>query len=72
MTSQDKESTYLTTAEAASYLRYKSASAVRNLIQRGELKPTRRRGENGPYLFQEEELDRWLRECIADESADNS
>jgi hypothetical protein len=41
--------TYLTTAEAARYLRYKTAAAVRQLKARGRLLPVGRRGKTDLY-----------------------
>jgi hypothetical protein len=46
---------YVTTAEAAACLRYRSASAIRNLIAAGRLVPTSRRGCT--YLFRKSDLD---------------
>jgi hypothetical protein len=48
-------SPYLTTLEAAAYLRYRSASAVRNLVCSGALRPAGRRGRI--WLFRREDLD---------------
>jgi hypothetical protein len=48
-------SPYLTTAEAAAYLRYRSASAIRNLVAAGRLHPAGRRGRT--WLFLVSELD---------------
>jgi len=44
------ESPYLTTTEAATYLRFRSSSAVRNLKQRGVLVPVGRAGRTDLYL----------------------
>ena len=48
-------SPYLTTAEAATYLRYRSASAIRNLVAAGRLRPAGRRERT--WLFLVSELD---------------
>jgi hypothetical protein len=48
-------SPYLASAEAATYLRYRSASAIRNLIAAGRLVPTSRRGCT--YLFCTSDMD---------------
>ena len=48
-------SPYLTSAEAAAYLRYKSGSAIRNLVLSGRLVPAGRRGR--AYLFLRSDLD---------------
>ena len=48
------DSPYLTTAEAAAYLRYQSPSAIRTLKMRGLLRPAGRRG--GTDLYRREEL----------------
>ena len=48
-------SPYLTTTEAAAYLRYRSASAIRNLVVAGRLRPAGRRGRT--WLFLVSELD---------------
>jgi hypothetical protein len=58
------ESPYLTCEEAAAYLRFDVSgpdpgSAVRKLVQRGELRPAGR-GGRGKLLFRREQLDRWL------------
>src|SRR4029453_4853109 len=50
---------YLTTAEAAAYLRYQTASAIRTLVNRGRLRPTGRRGTT--LLFRREDLDAFVR-----------
>jgi hypothetical protein len=51
-------SPYLTTAEAADYLRYRSASAVRTLKLRGLLCPAGKRGTTDLYRL--EDLDRFV------------
>ena len=43
-------SPYMTTAEAAKYLRYQSSSAIRTLKLRGLLKPAGRRGSTDLYF----------------------
>lgn len=48
---------YLTTAEAAVYLRAGNASTVRSWVARGLLKPDGRRGPGGPLLFLSTTLD---------------
>ena len=48
-------SPFLTTAEGAAYLRYRSASAIRNLVCAGRLRPAGRRGRI--WLFRKEVLD---------------
>jgi hypothetical protein len=55
------ESPYLTTKEAAEYLRFESPSAIRNLVMKGELMPAGA-GPNGTHMFVREELDRWVRD----------
>ena len=52
-------SPYLTTAEAAVYLRFRSTSGIRSLVARGELHPIGR-GPRQTLLFTPVELDRWL------------
>ncbi len=54
-----RESPYLTTAEAADYLRYRSTSGVRSAVQRGELKPCGV-GPKNTLLFTRQELDRFV------------
>ncbi|MDQ3370154.1 MAG: helix-turn-helix domain-containing protein, partial [Myxococcota bacterium] len=49
---------YLTTAEAAVYLRYRTASGIRTAVARGELTPTGA-GPKGSHLFHHAELDRF-------------
>ena len=51
-------SPYLTSREAASYLRYRSASAIRTLKMRGSLRPAGRRG--GTDLYRRDDLDRFV------------
>jgi DNA-directed RNA polymerase specialized sigma24 family protein len=53
------ESPYLTTEEAARYLKYGSASAIRSLVARGELAPTGA-GPRGTLMFVTQELDRFV------------
>jgi hypothetical protein len=48
----------LTTAEAASYLRFRTASGIRTIVARGELIPLGA-GPKGSHLFTREELDRF-------------
>ena len=50
-----EDAKYLTTREAAVYLRYKGTSGVRELVRRGALKPAGRRGKT--YLFLVDDLD---------------
>ena len=45
----------LTTTEAATYLRYRSAAAIRSLVPAGRLVPSCRRGQT--YLFRNSNLD---------------
>jgi hypothetical protein len=52
------DSSYLTTAEAALYLRYQTTSAIRNLKMKGLLKPAGRRGSTS--LYRREDLDRFV------------
>src|SRR4051812_38864239 len=51
-------SPYLTTAEAAAYLRYRGPSGIRMAVQRGWLRPSGRRGR--VLLFRREDLERML------------
>ncbi|MBT9560996.1 MAG: helix-turn-helix domain-containing protein [Myxococcales bacterium] len=57
-------SPYLTTDEAAQYLRLSGGSSVRALVQRGLLAPSGRVGTRGAYLFLRAELDRFLRASL--------
>src|SRR5690348_14867726 len=59
----DGSSPYLTTAEAAKYLRFNSTSAIRSLVSRGELSPSGA-GPKGTLLFRVEELDRFVQARI--------
>ena len=52
-------SPFLTTAEAAAYLRFKTTSGVRMAVRRGELRPAGR-GPRGVFLFTIPELDRFV------------
>jgi len=52
-------SPYLTTVEASAYLRFKTASAIRTAVMRGELRPCGG-GPRGTHLFSVEELDRFV------------
>src|SRR5580692_3922005 len=52
------ESPYLTTSEAAVYLRYRSGSAIRTLKMKGHLRPAGRRGSVDLYL--RDDLDRFV------------
>ena len=61
-------SPYMTSNEAATYLRLAGASSIRSLVQRGELHPVGRRGRRGPYLFTRDELDRWVATCLTNRS----
>jgi hypothetical protein len=49
----------LTTAEAATYLRYKSASGIRTVVSRGELRPCGA-GPKACHMFTVAELDRFV------------
>src|SRR5664279_6318618 len=51
-------SPFLTTAEAAAYCRYRSPSAIRNLVMAGRLRPDGRRGR--AWLFKREALEAML------------
>jgi len=51
-------SPFLTTKEAAEYLRYRSASAVRTLKMRGLLVPAGKRGKT--YVYRIEDLNRFI------------
>ncbi len=59
----DRPSPYLTTREAATYLRFGTTSAIRTLVWRGELRPSGA-GSNGVLLFRIEELDRFVHERL--------
>jgi hypothetical protein len=52
-------SPYLTTSEAAGYLRYRGPSAIRNLVYQGALKPVGRRGRT--WFFLTSDLDAMIR-----------
>lgn len=52
---EDERSPFLTTAEAARYLRYRSRSGVLMAMRRGELKPAGKRGR--ALLFRRSDLD---------------
>ncbi len=52
----EERSPYLTTAEAAEYLRYRTTSGIRMAVSRGLLRPAGT-GPRGVYLFTREELD---------------
>src|SRR5262245_25586641 len=52
-------SPYLTTTEAAQYLRYRGSSAIRTLKMRGLLRPVGRRGATD--LYRREDLDAFVR-----------
>ena len=56
---QPGESPYLTTAEAAAYLRFRTAAGVRAAVRRGDLVPCGI-GPRGTYLFLQAELDRFI------------
>src|SRR5437868_10715644 len=60
-------SPYLTTSEAAEYLRFKSPSAVRTLKMRGHLRPAGRRG--GTDLYRRDDLDRYIAGGASDRMA---
>jgi hypothetical protein len=51
---------YLTSAEAASYLRYRNASGIRAAVRRGELVPDGA-GPRGTHLFMKQTLDPFVR-----------
>ena len=51
---------YLTSAEAASYLRYHGASGIRAAVRRGELVPDGA-GPRDTHLFTRETLDSFVR-----------
>jgi hypothetical protein len=53
-------SPWLTTEEAAIYMRLGSGSSVRSLMARGELVPDARTGRRGSFLFLTATLDRYL------------
>jgi integrase len=55
----DAQSPYLTTAQAAAYLRYRGPSAIRNHVAAGRLRPYGRRGRT--MLFRPEDLDAMIR-----------
>jgi hypothetical protein len=59
-------SPYLTTREAAAYLRYESPSAIRTLKMKGFLRPVGRRGKTDVY--RREDLDRFLCTTSASEA----
>ena len=52
---------YLTTAEAAEYCGYDSASALRQAKRRGLVRPVGRRGGVGPLMWSVDALDAFLR-----------
>jgi hypothetical protein len=54
-------SPYLTTAEAAAFLRYRGGSGIRTAVKRGELRPAGR-GPRGTHMFTPEELTRFVRD----------
>lgn len=62
---------YLTTDEVAAYLGYETAGAVREARAHG-LEPIGRRGPRGPYLYRVEDIDAWLKNCLAGEQARQS
>ena len=51
----DSEQHYITTAEAAVYLRYRTPAGIRAAVARGELKPAGR-GPRGCQLFTRDTL----------------
>ena len=55
------ESPYLTTREAAAYLRYRSTAGIRQLVRRGLLTPAGR-GPRGTHLFTRAQLDAFVRQ----------
>jgi hypothetical protein len=50
---------WLTTEEAAEYLRLAGPSSIRAAVQRGLLRPDGKNGSRGSYLFRVETLDRY-------------
>ena len=54
------ESPYLTTREAAEYLRYQSTAGIRQAVRRGQLVPIGR-GPRNTHLFTRTALDGWVR-----------
>jgi hypothetical protein len=56
-----RPSPYLTTAEAAAFLRYRGASGIRTAMKRGEIRPAGR-GPRGTHMFTTEELTRFVRD----------
>jgi len=52
-------SPYLTSREAAGYLRFRNASGIRTLVMRGELVPDGA-GPRGTHLFLRGTLDRFI------------
>src|SRR5690349_3020849 len=58
MTAAKIDTPYLTTAEAAEYLRYKSPAAIRTLKMKGFIRPVGRRG--GTDVYTRTELDRFM------------
>src|SRR5690554_4158910 len=63
---------YMTTEEAAKYLGYSSASSLLELVSKGELTPTARRGYRGAYLWTAAHLDDCLRACALQKSDQRS
>jgi hypothetical protein len=59
MTASNDNAALMTTAEAAAYLRFQTASAIRSAVMRGELRPVGA-GPKGSHLFTMEELHRFV------------
>ena len=59
MSETSNDSPYLTTAEAARYLRFKSNSGIRSAVHRGELVPAGA-GPHGTHLFRRTDLDAFI------------
>src|SRR6266545_4999058 len=56
-------SPYLTAAEAATYLRFRSSSGIRTAVWRGELQPSGI-GPKGAHMFRVEDLDCFLEDRL--------
>ena len=59
------KSPYLTTSEAAAYLRLAGRSSINSLVRRGELIPDGRRGRRGTWLFLRKTLDAWTKRWVS-------
>lgn len=55
---------WLSAADAAAYLRFRSASGIRMLVMRGELTPIGH-GPRGTLMFRREDLDAWSQRRLA-------